>query len=111
MSEAKTECEEEIRAGRRGPGPRPEESALAVDGRGPHRCWAARSAAEEPAELLHCDTRLADQSPQRALGDLAMIRNGQTAVRRLRVAEDDVTSALAIHFVARSPEGSDSLSP
>jgi hypothetical protein len=74
-------------------------------------CWAARSAAEEPAELLHCDTGLADQSPERALGDLAMIRNGQTAVRRLGVAEDDVASALAIHFVAKSPEGSDSLSP
>jgi len=65
---------------------------------------------EKRAELLHCDARLANQGTERSFADLAMIRNGEAAMRRLRMAEDDVAAALPIDLIPEPPEGSDSFS-
>jgi len=39
-----------------------------------------------------------------------MVRNGEAAVGRLGVAEDDVAAALPIDFISEPPEGSDDFS-
>jgi len=50
-SEAETEREDEGEATNRDPRPRPEGRDLAVDGRGPHRCWAAGGLLDDLADV------------------------------------------------------------
>jgi hypothetical protein len=51
-------------------------------------------------KLFYANPRLAENSPQRAFGDLLVIRNGQTSVGRVPVPEDDMASRAMILFVA-----------
>lgn len=50
-------------------------------------------------ELVDGNASLSNEGAQRALRDLAMIRNGEPPVRRLRMSQDDVTTPLAIDLV------------
>jgi len=61
---------------------------------------ASQSATPKPQKLLYTNPRLAEDGPQRAFGDLLVIRNGQTSVGRVPVAENDVASRAMILFVA-----------
>jgi hypothetical protein len=51
-------------------------------------------------KLFYANPRLAEDSPQRALSDFLVIRNGQTSVGRVPVPEDDGASRAMILFVA-----------
>jgi hypothetical protein len=66
--------------------------------------------ADKRAELLHRDARLANQGAKRSFADLAMVRNGKAAMRRLRMPEDNMAAALAIDFIPEPPEGGDGFS-
>jgi hypothetical protein len=70
----------------------------------------AGSAAEKPAELLHGDSRLANQGAERPFADLTVVRNREAAMGRLDVSEDDVAAALAVDFISEPPEGGDGFS-
>jgi hypothetical protein len=58
-------------------------------------------------ELGDSQARLVDDIPQRALGQFAMIRHCQPAVRWLLMAKNDVASGLVVDLVPQPPQGSD----
>ena len=47
-----------------------------------------------------------DDAPQLALGELAVVRHCQPAVRGFVVTQDDMTAGLAVDLVAKPPQGS-----
>jgi len=56
-------------------------------------------------ELLLCDTGLADESPECALGQFTMVGHRQAPARR--VTEDDMTAGLVVYLVAHTAKGPD----
>jgi hypothetical protein len=63
--------------------------------------------AEKRHELFYRDPGFTNQRAQRSLCDLSMIRDGEAAMGRLRVPEDDVAALLPVYLVPKAPEGSD----
>ena len=51
-------------------------------------------------EAFHAQSGLSDESPKGALGELTMIRDREAAMRRLMMANDDVTPRLVVDNVA-----------
>lgn len=64
-----------------------------------------RARSQQLAELFLGQTGLADEHAQCALGQLPVIRDGQTATRRM--AQDDVAAGLVVHRVADTDESFD----
>jgi len=61
--------------------------------------------ADECRELFDRDTGLADQDPECALCDFAVIGDGEAAERGLRMPQDDVAPLLAVDFVSEPAKG------
>ncbi len=64
----------------------------------------------ESNEILDADAGFPNQGAEGSLPDFAMIGNGETAMRRLRMAEDDVAAALSVDLVTEPPERRNDLS-
>ena len=62
-------------------------------------------------ELLDGESRLANQCAQGAFGDFPVVRDGESAVRRLDVAQDDVAAFLPINLVSELAKCRDCFTP
>jgi hypothetical protein len=97
-----------LAAWERGPQPKSSQPAPCTHTRSRLFPFCGRGTSETPRgellqklqKLFYANPRLAEDSPQRALSDLLVIRNGQTSVGRVPVPEDDVASRAMILFVA-----------
>lgn len=64
---------------------------------------------EQVGEVLDRKSGVADESSQRSLGQLLVLRDGKPAIRRVPVAEENVAAALAVELVADPAKGVDGL--
>lgn len=62
---------------------------------------------EEAGELVYGEAGFPDEAAQGALGELGMEGDGEAAVGRVLVAENDVAAGLAIEAIADAGEGFD----
>ena len=65
--------------------------------------------AKKRDELFDREARRPNQRAQGSVRDLSMIRNGEAAMGRLGMPEDDVAALLAIYLVPEAPKGGDCL--
>ena len=75
-------------------------------------CWTARLSlpANQADELVNGDAGLSNERPERSLAHFAVVWNGEAAMRRFRMAKDDVAAPLPVDFVPQPPERSNDLS-
>jgi hypothetical protein len=62
---------------------------------------------QESGEFFDGQPGLPNQGAKRAFGELRMMRDGQTTVRRQPVPQDYVASGLVVNFVAQVGENTD----
>ena len=66
---------------------------------------------EQRTKFFNRQTSLANDTAQGAFCQLGVMRDGESTMRRMRLAQDDMTAGLVIHQIAKLLQCTDSVLP